>query len=294
MDLHGILVVDKPRGITSHDVVARMRRLLQTRKVGHAGTLDPAAQGVMVLGIGRATKLLGVLTSHSKRYAAHVVLGVGSESGDIEGPQIVDPGPYQPSSKEAVRSALTRFLGDIEQIPPSHSAIKIGGQPMYRYARRGSPIDAPSRRVHIETLDLLEYRFPDLYLDIQCTAGTYIRSLARDLGDALGTSAYLHALLRTESGRFSLSNAWTMAELERGLRPETFERFALHPALAEAQVAALVLSPNGVNAWYDGRPVATTGRSDLERAHAFRIDGSWLGVGSREGECWQPKMVVHG
>jgi tRNA pseudouridine55 synthase len=294
MDLHGILIVDKPRGITSHDVVARVRRLLQTRKVGHAGTLDPAAQGVMILGIGRATKLLGALTGHSKHYAAHVVLGVGSESGDIEGPLIVDPVSCQPLPEQTVRDALTQFLGDIEQIPPAHAAIKVDGQPMYRYARRGSPVEVPCRRVRIETLDLIDYRFPHLYLDVRCSAGTYIRSLARDLGDALGTSAYLHALLRTDSGRFSLTEAWALEELERGLRPETFEQFALHPALAETEAAAVALGPNDVNAWYDGRPVATTGRSDLERAHAFQIDGFWLGVGSREGGFWQPKMVVHG
>jgi tRNA pseudouridine55 synthase len=294
MDLHGILVVDKPRGITAHDVVARVRRLLQTRKVGHAGTLDPAAQGVMILGIGRATKLLGALTGHTKRYAAHVVLGVGSESGDIEGPLMVHPTRCGPLPEDDVRRALMRFIGVIEQVPPAQAAIKVGGQPMYRYARRGSPIEVPGRRVHIHTLEQIDYRFPDLYLDVQCSAGTYIRSLARDLGSALGTSAYLHALLRTDSGCFSLIDAWTITELEHSLRPETFERFALHPAFAEDKAAALALSPNDVNAWYDGRPVATTGRSDLGRAHAFQIDGSWLGVGLREREFWQPKMVVHG
>jgi len=293
MELHGILVVDKPRGLTSHDVVARVRRLLQTRKVGHAGTLDPAAEGVMILGIGRATKLLGALTSHTKRYAAHVVLGAGSESGDIEGPLTIGPVRCQPSTQDALHDALTRLTGNIEQIPPAHAAIKVDGQPLYRYARRGTMIDVPSRRVRIDRLDLLDYRFPDLYLDILCSAGTYIRSLARDLGDALGTSAYLHALVRIESGRFGLRDAWSMAELEQDLSPETFERFALHPSLAEDSSAALALGPKDVNAWYDGRSVAAIGRSNLERGNAFQTDGCWLGVGVREHEFWQPKMVIH-
>jgi len=293
MDLHGLLIIDKPRGITSHDVIARVRRLLQTRKVGHAGTLDPAAEGVLVLGIGRSTKLLGALTGHAKRYAAHVVLGAGSESGDIEGPVVVDTSSTHLPSKNAVRTALTRFTGDIEQIPPAHAAIKVGGQPLYRYARRGTDVDIPVRRVQIASIELLDYRFPDLFLAIQCSAGTYIRSLARDLGEALGTSAYLHALLRTEAGRFRLNDAWTLAELERDLRPETFERFALHPALADDSISALVLGADDVNAWYDGRPMAATGCSSLERAHAFKLDGSWLGYGLRDGDIWQPKMVVH-
>jgi tRNA pseudouridine55 synthase len=294
MELHGILIVDKPRGITSHDVVGRIRRLLQTRKVGHAGTLDPAAEGVLVLGIGRATKLLGELTGHSKRYAAHVVLGAGSESGDIEGPLIEHPMSFPSPSEEEVRDALRRFIGDIGQIPPAHSALKVDGQPLYRRARHGTVVDVPTRRVRIDRIDLLDYRYPDVYLDIRCSAGTYIRSLARDLGEALGASAYLHALVRIASGCFSLSDAWTMVELEHGLAPETFEQFALHPTLAQGTVVLRALGPDEVNAWYDGRPVAATGRSNVERAHAFQRDGSWLGIGVREGQCWQPKLVVRG
>jgi tRNA pseudouridine55 synthase len=292
MELHGILIVDKPRGLTSHDVVARLRRLLQTRKIGHAGTLDPAAEGVLILGIGRATKLLGVLSGHTKRYAAHIVIGAGSESGDIEGPLIIQPTISPPPDAAFVRQALDRFTGDIEQTPPARSAIKVGGQPLYRAARRGVSVDVPRRTVHIHRIELLDYRFPDLYLDIRCSAGTYIRSLARDIGECLGTSAYLHALVRLESGHFTLAHSWTLPELERDLRPEMLEQFALHPACAEA-AAALVIGPNWVIPWYDGRPVATTGRSTLERAYAFQIDGSWAGIGMRDNEEWQPKMVIH-
>ena len=294
MDLHGILVVDKPRGLTSHDVVARVRRLLRTRKIGHAGTLDPAAEGLLVLGVGRATKLLGSLMSHPKRYAAHIVLGAGSESGDIEGSLVLPESSYQTSSKDDIRAALERFIGEIEQQPPAYAAIKIGGQPLYRSARRGEPIDVPSRRVTVSSLELLDYREPNLFLNINCSAGTYIRSLARDIGASLGTSAYLHALLRVESGGLSLREAWTMEDLEEGLQSETFERFALHPLSADDQTAALTLGPNSVNAWYDGRPVAATGRFEFERAHAFRTDGTWLGFGVRDRDDWQPKVVLRG
>jgi tRNA pseudouridine55 synthase len=294
MDLHGVILVDKPRGMTSHDVVARVRRLLQTRKVGHAGTLDPAAEGLLILGIGRGTKLLGALMNHEKRYAAHIVLGVGSESGDIEGP-LADPTKrIAPPREETIRTALTQFTGEIEQLPPAHAALKVDGQPLYRYARRGKAVEVPTRRVSITRLDLLGYQFPNVYLDIHCSAGTYIRSLARDLGEVLETAAYLHALVRTKSGRFDLNYAWSMAELEEELSPGSFEQFALHPSPAEQAIVALALGPTEVNPWYDGRPVAATGRTTLERAHAFRSDGSWLGVAAREREHWQPKIVVRG
>jgi len=295
MDIHGILVVYKPRGVTSHDVVARVRRLLKTRKVGHAGTLDPAAEGVLVLAVGRATKLLAEMSGHSKRYAAHIVLGVGSESGDIEGPAIVPFERITAPDVEGVSASIARFIGEIEQVPPAYSAIKVEGQPLYRKARRGEAIDVPRRMIRISHINLLEYRYPNLYLDIECSAGTYVRSLARDIGDALGTGGYLHFLLRTQVGQFSLDDAWSLDELDAGLAPVTFSHFALHPAISRHRQHALLLSPDASNAWYDGRPIPGSGSSEVDRADAFDIDGSWLGIGVHEGarDPWQPKMVVH-
>ena len=294
MELHGILVIDKPRGLTSHDVVARVRRLLKTRKVGHAGTLDPAADGVLVVAVGRATKLLSDLSAHNKRYAAHVVLGVGSVSGDVEGPAILEQAISDRPSSAAVTAVLKDFTGDIEQVPPAHAAIKVDGQPLYRRAHRGETVEVPSRNVHISVLNLIDYQFPNIWLDVECSAGTYVRSLARDIGSALGDSAYLHYLLRTRSGDFDLADAWSLDEMERSLCPESFALYAQHPSTLRRDQIALALSPDATNAWYDGRSVAGSGRTEFVRAHAFQLNGSWLGTGTRTDvrDVWQPNLVV--
>lgn len=297
MNLHGLLVVDKPRGLSSHDVVARVRRLVRTRRAGHAGTLDPAAEGVLVIAVGRATKLLTSLTSSHKEYAAHIVLGAGSHSGDIEGPVLLDGPSIEAPSRHEIERALARFLGEIEQIPPAHSAIKVGGEPLYRSARRGKSTEVPSRRVQISSLEIISYQFPDLFIMIECGAGTYVRALARDIGDVLGTQAYLHYLLRTRTGSFSLDQAWPLDLLERELRPESFNLFALNPSLVLPVGAALALDSLGVKAWYDGRSVPARRPGGVaSTAHAFDADGAWLGTGQYEPDhaAYQPRLVVHG
>lgn len=296
MDLHGILIVDKPRGLTSHDVVNRIRHLLDTRKVGHGGTLDPAAEGVLVIAIGRATKLLDRLSTSTKRYAAHIVLGVGSVTGDIDGPAEDSVRARQPPGDDEVRQTLKKFIGVIDQQPPAYSAIKLGGQPIYQRARRGETIDIPRRQVTIRTLTLLEYRYPDLFLDVECSAGTYVRSLARDIGESLGTSGYLHYLLRTSAGHFDLANAWSLPELERRLSPESFPLFAHHPATATEEAGATLLDSDEIQAWYDGRPLTARSRDEFPSVvHAFRIDGTWLGVGTSDPDrkIYRPRIVVH-
>lgn len=296
MDLHGFLIVDKPRGLSSHDVVSRIRRLLRTRKVGHAGTLDPAAEGVLVIAIGRATKLLSHLTNSTKQYGAHIVLGVESLTGDIEGP--ASPGNQQvtPPSDERLNEVLEGLTGEIEQIPPSHAAIKVAGQPLYARARRGEPVSAPPRRVTIYSLELLDYQYPDLFVTIECSAGTYIRSLARDIGIGLGTGAYLHYLLRIRSGNFDLAQAWSLAGLEQRLSPASFASMAIHPSIASRADRAVLLDSEAARAWYDGRPVAARlPESPSELVPVFREDGTWAGVGHHDFDrhVYQPRIVVH-
>ncbi len=296
MDLHGILVVDKPRGMSSHDVVNRVRRLLKTRKVGHAGTLDPAAEGILVIALGRATKLLTALSTSTKSYAAHIVLGVSSVTGDIEGPVEIPDEPVAAPSADEVSRALERFVGEIAQRPPAHSAIKVGGQPLYRRARQGEQIDVPTRTITIRELNLLDYSYPDLYVEVTCSAGTYVRSLARDVGQALGTAGYLHYLLRTTSGGLGLRDAWSMDDLERSLRPETFAQFALHPALPAREAVALLLGSDAYKAWYDGRPVtARLYDQPTSLVHAFQADGAWIGMADHDPvrDVYLPRIVVH-
>lgn len=298
MNLHGILVIDKPRGMTSHDVVARIRRLLGERRVGHGGTLDPAAEGVLPVAVGAATRLIQQVQESRKRYLAHIVLGAESDSADIEGRIVGTPTAVVPD-REAVEAALARFVGTIIQVPPAYSAVKVGGQPLHRRARRGEDVEVPARTVTIHRIGLAAYRYPDLVIDVDCGSGTYIRSIARDLGRALGTGAYLHYLLRVSTGPFDLSQAWTLESLEAGLRPETWPLYALHPDAAMLEVGAIVLDEPQTRAWYYGQPVAAgEPRDGYDEApviaRAYSRDGEWIGTGVMEAGNgqWQPRQVV--
>lgn len=211
----GLVIIDKPAGMTSHDVVARMRRVCGTRAVGHAGTLDPMATGVLVIGIERATKLLGHLTLSSKSYDATVRLGVATNTEDAEG-EVTTVTPAGHLTEDAIRSALETFRGDILQVPSAVSAIKVDGVRSYKRARAGEAVELPARPVTISRLELLDVRpggdVVDVDLSLTCSAGTYVRALARDLGAALGVGAHLTALRRTAAGRFTLADASPLPE----------------------------------------------------------------------------------
>jgi tRNA pseudouridine55 synthase len=216
----GIVVVDKPSGWTSHDVVAKVRRLAGTRKVGHAGTLDPMATGVLVLGIGRATRLLGYLSGHSKAYDATIRLGQSTLTDDADGElaQAVDASRLDLAAIESVMKQLT---GELDQVPSAVSAVKIGGERAYKRVRQGKNVEIPPRRVTIYDFSMHAARPHDEVVDVDvhvdCTAGTYVRALARDLGDALGVGGHLTRLRRTRSGRYSITEARSLVELEREL-----------------------------------------------------------------------------
>ena len=217
-ELHGILVVDKPRGWTSHDVVARVRRLAGQRQVGHGGTLDPLATGVLPLGLGSATRLLEYLSDGGKTYEATVRLGAAMNTYDADG-EIVAEAPWQHVSEAMLRAALPAFTGTIEQRPPAFSAIKRNGRPLYELARRGEAVEAPPRRVTIDAIELLRFAPPDFDLRVVCSSGTYIRSLAHDLGRALDSAAHLVALRRTRVGEIVLADALTIEQLALAGRP---------------------------------------------------------------------------
>jgi tRNA pseudouridine55 synthase len=208
----GLVVVDKPGGITSHDVVSRIRRLAGTRKVGHAGTLDPMATGVLVVGVDRATRLLGHLTMSDKRYAATIRLGVSTTTDDADG-EVVETGATDELGDDAVRSALAALVGEIDQVPSSVSAIKVDGRRAYARVRAGERVDLPARRVVVHEIAVTSLALPTLDVDVHCSSGTYVRSLARDLGAALGVGGHLTALRRTAVGPFSLAMARTLEDL---------------------------------------------------------------------------------
>ena len=211
--LSGLVVVDKPAGITSHDVVSRVRRLAGTRKVGHAGTLDPMATGVLVLGINRATRLLGHLLLGDKAYDATIRLGVSTTTDDAEG-GVVETRDATHLDETAVREALSVFVGEIDQVPSAVSAIKVDGRRAYERVRAGEDVSLPARTVRIDALDVTAVRGTDVDVTVRCSSGTYIRAIARDLGSALGVGGHLTALRRTSVGPFALLGAHTLEELE--------------------------------------------------------------------------------
>jgi tRNA pseudouridine55 synthase len=215
--LSGIVVVDKPPGWTSHDVVGRVRRLAGTRKVGHAGTLDPMATGVLVVGVGRATRLLGHLSGATKAYDATIRLGLATTTDDAEGEPLDTAHDATGLDRTAVETAAAGFVGDIEQVPSTVSAIKIEGRRAYARARAGESVTLAARPVRIDDFAIHDVRVDGPYLDVDvsviCSAGTYVRALARDLGMALGVGGHLTVLRRTRSGAFTLDDARTLDQL---------------------------------------------------------------------------------
>ena len=219
----GIINIDKPPGLSSARVVAQVKRLLpRGTKIGHAGTLDPFATGVLLLLVGKATKHCERLMSEPKQYVATVKLGATTETLDPESPEIVTPNA-SPVSRETIAQLLPSFVGDIEQMPPIYSALKIGGRPAYEMARSGETVELKARTVKVYGIELLRYEWPLLELKIDCGRGTYIRSIARDIGDALNVGGYLTVLRRTKVGPFPADDAASVETLmqegvERHLR----------------------------------------------------------------------------
>jgi tRNA pseudouridine55 synthase len=222
----GVVVVDKPPGLTSHDVVARVRRLAGTRKVGHAGTLDPMATGVLVLGVNRATRLLGHLLVTDKVYDATIRLGSSTTTDDAQG-EVVATASTAGLTEEAVLTALGAFVGTLDQVPSTVSAIKVGGRRAHELARAGEQFELESRSIRVDSIEVHEIREAesgvDLDVSVRCSSGTYIRSIARDLGARLQTGGHLTALRRTAVGPFALATARTLEQLseEMALIPMT-------------------------------------------------------------------------
>jgi tRNA pseudouridine55 synthase len=210
--VHGVLCVNKPAGISSHTVVGKVRRLFNTRKVGHAGTLDPLATGLLLVCVGKATKISSYIMGQDKVYTCDVVLGTATTTYDAEGQ--VTSTSQKVVAQEELEQALQHFQGDLLQRPPLYSAIKKDGKKLYEYARKGQQVDVPSRPVRIDALDCLQFQYPRLTLRIACSKGTYIRSIAHDLGQALGVGGHAQHIHREKSGAFSLAQAvdWQVIE----------------------------------------------------------------------------------
>lgn len=252
--MHGFVNLNKPAGFTSHDCVAKVRRLLQMKRVGHAGTLDPAAVGVLPIALGRATRLLQFLRQ-DKAYRATVRLGVSTTTDDLEG-EILLAHPVAGLDLATVQDALQHFQGTIQQIPPNYSAVQVQGKRLYDLARAGEAIVVKSRTVHVVSLEVLDWRqgdFPELDLAIVCGPGTYIRSIARDLGHALKTGGTLAALTRTASSGFELTDSLTLETLEAQREQRLFQ--PIEPVAALLHLSNISLSSAIARRWCQGQRI---------------------------------------
>src|SRR5580658_9404029 len=221
-EVEGVLLVDKPGEHTSHDVIARLRGKLRMRKIGHAGTLDPMATGLLIVLVGKATRVSQFIISLDKEYEGIVELGKTTDSQDADG-EVMETRPVPPLTEADVRAAMQGFLGDQYQMPPMFSAIKIDGVPLYKKARKGEEVVREPRFIRVMSWDLLRFASPSIDFRLRCTKGTYVRTLAHDLGAKIGCGAHLCALRRTATDRFSVRDALTMEEIE-GLSIPEIER----------------------------------------------------------------------
>ncbi len=235
-EMEGVLLVDKPAGMTSHDVVYRLRRKLQIKRIGHAGTLDPAATGLLIMLIGKATRISQYLISVDKIYEGEVTLGVTTNSQDADG-EVMETRPVPPLAEEQVRETMNTFLGDQYQMPPMFSAIKIGGVPLYKLARKGEEVVREPRFIRVAAFELLSFAPPKLTFRLDCTKGTYVRTIAHDLGAKLGCGAHLSALRRTGSGKFTIARCTPLDELEKMSLPDIEKK--LIPVYEAAPMVAL-------------------------------------------------------
>ncbi|HEX6541321.1 MAG TPA: tRNA pseudouridine(55) synthase TruB [Ktedonobacterales bacterium] len=293
MPIDGIFNIDKPVGITSHDVVARMRRMAGQKRVGHAGTLDPAASGVLPILMGQATRVAEYLSESGKAYRATIRFGIVTNTYDAEG-EVVRASPVV-LTREEITAALPEFLGDQLQRPPLYSALKRDGQRLYALARAGQTIEVEPRPIHIDTIDLVDWTSPTLVLDITCGKGTYIRSLAYDLGERLGPGAHLAALIRTRSGPFTLANSITLDELANAFDKRRWRDYCYAADEALLDWHAAILGEESEAHMRHGQELrfpAEIAPDQYELLRAYSVDGRFLGILRRGSDGWQPHKVL--
>ena len=293
----GFLNICKAPSFSSHDVVAVARRILRTRRVGHAGTLDPAAEGVLPLCVGRATRLAERLADAQKGYYAEIVLGVRTHTDDAEG-DVLERASVPAMDRADVAAALEAFEGRLEQRPPAFSAVKVQGQRAYRIARRGEDTELRPRSVTVHRLTLSWWRPPRLALSIACSKGTYVRAIARDLGAALGCGAHLARLVRLWVGDFRLADSVSLDELAQAAREGSPERYVIPSDVILGDLPVAIVQPVRLDDMGQGRAwpaqdrQASSPSADLTRI--YDTHGTFLGLASsdRRRAFWQPRLAV--
>ena len=275
--ISGALVVDKPVGMTSHDVVQAIRNGTGLRRAGHTGTLDPRASGVLVILVGPAVRLSEYVSASDKRYQAIIRLGGSTDTFDGEGKVTLSKDPLT-VTEEQFDKALQTFVGEIEQTPPPYSAVKVQGRKAYEMARQGEEVELAPRKITVHHLEVLEWAPPEVVIDVHCSSGTYVRSLANDLGVMLGCGAYLVGLRRTKSGRFSLRDSVPLRKLQEAFTAGNWYQYLIPAAEALGDWPAVELNPDEVEGVRHGHRVKVVGEPDRDqgarRQHAGRTGGA--------------------
>jgi tRNA pseudouridine55 synthase len=287
----GVLVVDKPIGLTSHDVVQIIRRGTGIRRAGHTGTLDPRASGVLVILIGPAVRLSEFVSASDKRYQATIHLGNSTDTYDSEG-EVTETFPIDDLDEEQFNEIIQQFVGEMEQVPPPYSAVKVKGRKAYEMAREGEEVELAPRIINVYSLEVLEWAPPETVIDVYCSSGTYVRSLANDLGKALGTGAHLVGLRRTKSGRFTLRDAVPLRRLQESFDAGNWYRFLIPAAEALADWPMVELDADEVELVRHGHRIpAEPGQKGWVRGVSQQGDLVGLLELDEETQEWQPRKV---
>jgi tRNA pseudouridine55 synthase len=296
-NVSGVLVIDKPIGMTSHDVVQTVRRGTGIRRAGHTGTLDPRASGVLVVLVGPAVRISEYVSASDKRYQATIRLGSTTDTYDAEG-RVLQSSPVPELVEDDLDRVLQTFVGEIEQVPPPYSAVKVGGRKAYEMAREGEEVNLAPRKINVYSLEILEWETPELVIDVFCSSGTYVRSLAADLGERLGCGAHLSGLRRTKSGRFTLRDAVPLRRLQEAFQNGTWYRYLIPAAEALADWPAIEMDPDQVDLIVHGHRIPASavgapgsGEGLWARALSQQSDLVALILFDETTQEWQPKKV---
>lgn len=277
----GILLLDKPIGLTSNAALGRAKRILGIRKAGHAGTLDPMASGLLVLCFGEATKVSSFLLDATKAYSAEATLGITTDSEDAEG-KVLAENPIPELDRDRIEVILERFRGQIDQVPPMHSALKHQGRRLYELARKGETVERPARRITIHRLAMTALELPRIRLEVECSKGTYIRSLVRDIGEAIGCGAHLSALRRTLSAPFKLADAIDLNNLD-SLNPREARTLLLAPDLALTHLPEIHLDPIQSTRLRQGQRLAGLDSTVTGLVRVYD-NKTFIGIGEADGQ----------
>ena len=290
--ISGVLVVDKPVGMTSHDVVQAIRMGTGIRRAGHTGTLDPRASGVLVILVGPAVRLSEYVSASDKRYQAVIRLGASTDTYDADGRFTQQANAPVNVTEQQFEETLKQFIGEIEQTPPPYSAVKVQGRRAYDMARQGEEVDLAPRKITVHHLEVLEWAPPEVVVDVHCSSGTYVRSLANDMGNALGCGAYLIGLRRTKSGRFSLRDATPLRKLQEAFQAGNWYQLLIPAAEALADWPAIELDPDQVEAIKHGHRVAAA-EDAKGMVRGVSMAGELVALLELDEAAheWQPKKV---